>query len=243
MKEYYVRQSTYVVDAEKERERTRVWKDMHYSPSEDSLERGKKLTRCIETGKVYESAAAAARSIGCSNSSVKNAIHYGQSLKGLHWEYIEPGEKINEEDLVKEPATKSTKRGRPSKLPVKIKDMTPEQLKEYRRNSYLKRKMKQSKKDERTLLQKIFDLIKDELKKKIKVKSKKVKSKKVNRNNKYYKSYYKKQRERTRKYNNRPCMYKGKKITFCALKCRLKQEGFTNPTIEAKKYLIGDING
>ena len=243
MKEYYVRQSTYVVDAEKERERTRVWKDLHYSPSEDSLERGKKLTRCIETGKIYESAAAAARSIGCSNSSVKNAIHYGQSLKGFHWEYVEPGEKINEEDLVKEPVTKDIKRGRPSTLSVKVKDMTPEQLKEYRKEKYLERKAKQSKKSKRTLLQKIIDLIKDELNNKREAKNKKAKSRKVNRNNKYYKYYYKRQRERTRKYNNRPCMYKGKKITFCALKCRLKREGFTNPTIEAKKYLIGDING
>ena len=45
------------------------------------------------------------------------------------------------------------------------------------------------------------------------------------------KAYYK-------AYNNRICLYKGEKLTLCALRNRLKRAGIEHQDTEAKKYLI-----
>ena len=45
------------------------------------------------------------------------------------------------------------------------------------------------------------------------------------------KTYYK-------AYNNQLCLYKGEKLTLCALRNRFKRAGIIHPDDEAKKYLI-----
>ena len=59
-------------------------------------------------------------------------------------------------------------------------------------------------------------------------------SKKYNKNDKrkkYMKQY-------NNKYNNQLCCYNGKALTLHALRQRLKRLGLSNPTQEAKKYLL-----
>ena len=55
-----------------------------------------------------------------------------------------------------------------------------------------------------------------------------------------YKEYNKtdKFKEYMKQYDNQLCFYNGETITLCALRDRFKKKGFTNPTAEAKKYLI-----
>lgn len=54
----------------------------------------------------------------------------------------------------------------------------------------------------------------------------------------YYKDYYQKFKEEKKQYDNQQCNYNGENITLCALKMRFRRKGVSNPTAEAKKYLI-----
>ena len=47
----------------------------------------------------------------------------------------------------------------------------------------------------------------------------------------YHKQYDK-------EYNNQLCCYNGETITLCALSKRFQRKGISNPTTEAKKYLV-----
>ena len=71
-------------------------------------------------------------------------------------------------------------------------------------------------------------------------KSDKGKESKRKANNKYKKSDKGKEsnRKSCNKYNNQLCLYNGQTLTLCALKMRFKRKGLSNPTQEAKKYLI-----
>ena len=55
-------------------------------------------------------------------------------------------------------------------------------------------------------------------------------------NNKYQKSD--KYKESQKKYYNQLCFYNGETLTLNALRTRFMRQGITNPTLEAKKYLI-----
>lgn len=57
---------------------------------------------------------------------------------------------------------------------------------------------------------------------------------------KYYKSDKGKETKRkyNNKYNNQLCFYNGETLTLNALASRFRRRGLTNPTAEAKKYLI-----
>lgn len=70
-------------------------------------------------------------------------------------------------------------------------------------------------------------------------------------NNKYYdshreeileemKQYNDSHREEIKQYQKQQCLYNGEIMTLCALSMRFKRQGIPHPTIEAKKYLIGD---
>lgn len=43
-----------------------------------------------------------------------------------------------------------------------------------------------------------------------------------------------------KQYNNQKCLYKNEILTLCALKSRFSRQGIEHPTLEAKKYLIGE---
>ena len=59
------------------------------SPSRNyNREGNKKKTRCIETGKIFNSAADAARSINLQRETVSSAICYNRTAGGYHWEYV-----------------------------------------------------------------------------------------------------------------------------------------------------------
>ena len=45
-------------------------------------------------------------------------------------------------------------------------------------------------------------------------------------------------RKASNKYYNQLCFYNGKTLTLCALSMRFLRQGISNPTQEAKKYLI-----
>ena len=62
----------------------------------------------------------------------------------------------------------------------------------------------------------------------------------VERRKEYKKEYEKsdKRKEYKKEYDNQLCCYNGETITLCALRDRFKKKGFTNPTAEAKKYLL-----
>ena len=45
-------------------------------------------------------------------------------------------------------------------------------------------------------------------------------------------------KEYQKEYHNQLCSYNGETITLNALRMRFRSQGFTNPTIEAKKYLL-----
>ena len=59
-----------------------------------------------------------------------------------------------------------------------------------------------------------------------------------------YKKYQKsdKRKESHRKYDNQLCCFNGEILTLCALKWRFRRQGLTNPTEEAKKYIIKESN-
>ena len=60
--------------------------------------------------------------------------------------------------------------------------------------------------------------------------------------NKYYKSSKEEILEQKKRYNNQLCFYNGQTLTLCALSGRFKRRGISNPTLEAKKYLIKDYS-
>ena len=47
-----------------------------------------------------------------------------------------------------------------------------------------------------------------------------------------------KRKKAKKEYNNQLCFYNGETITLTALKTRFWRKGISNPTIEAKKYLL-----
>ena len=49
-----------------------------------------------------------------------------------------------------------------------------------------------------------------------------------------------KRKEYKKQYNNQLCFFNGETLTLCALIMRFRRRGITNPTIEAKKYLINN---
>ena len=57
---------------------------------------------------------------------------------------------------------------------------------------------------------------------------------------KYEKSdkFKKSQRKASNKYYNQLCCYNGETLTLDALRTRFRRKGLSNPTIEAKKYLV-----
>ena len=57
----------------------------------------------------------------------------------------------------------------------------------------------------------------------------------------YHKSdkYKESHRKSSNKYNNQLCYYNGETLTLQALRKRFGKQGISNPTQEAKKYLIG----
>ena len=57
--------------------------------------------------------------------------------------------------------------------------------------------------------------------------------------NKEYKETHKDEiKEYKKEYNNQFCFYNGQKLTLCALSSRFRRAGLSNPTQEAKKYLL-----
>lgn len=62
----------------------------------------------------------------------------------------------------------------------------------------------------------------------------------------YKKQWYEANREKIKEhkkqyhqqYNNQPCLYNSETLTLNALRNRFRKAGITNPTAEAKKYLI-----
>ena len=59
-------------------------------------------------------------------------------------------------------------------------------------------------------------------------------------NKKYNKEYNKtdKYKKYQKEYRNQLCRYNGETLTLCALSKRFRRKGLSNPTEEAKKYLI-----
>lgn len=51
--------------------------------------RRKKPVRCIETGEVFESRAAAARAVGVADTSLQSAIKRNGTSAGYHWKYVD----------------------------------------------------------------------------------------------------------------------------------------------------------
>ena len=51
-------------------------------------------------------------------------------------------------------------------------------------------------------------------------------------------SYKENKKEYSNKYDNQLCFYNGETLTLNALKKRFRRQGISNPTQEAKKYLI-----
>ena len=62
----------------------------------------------------------------------------------------------------------------------------------------------------------------------------------VERRKEYKKEYEKsdKRKEYKKEYDNQLCCYNGETLTLHALRDRFRRKGFTNPTTEAKKYLL-----
>ena len=56
----------------------------------------------------------------------------------------------------------------------------------------------------------------------------------------YNKEYHKtdKYKEYQKEYDNQLCYFNGETLTLCALRCRFMRQGLSNPTAEAKKYLL-----
>ena len=70
----------------------------------------------------------------------------------------------------------------------------------------------------------------------------------VERKKEYNKEYEKTdkfkeiQRKANKEYYSQLCSYNGETLTLCALRNRFKRKGISNPTAEAKKYLLGGCN-
>ena len=66
----------------------------------------------------------------------------------------------------------------------------------------------------------------------------------IERQKKYNKEYQKEYRksdkckEYNKEYNNQLCFYNGETLTLNALSMRFRRQGLSNPTLEAKKYLL-----
>ena len=62
----------------------------------------------------------------------------------------------------------------------------------------------------------------------------------VERRKEYKKEYEKsdKRKEYKKEYDNQLCCYNSETLTLHALRDRFRRKGFTNPTAEAKKYLL-----
>ena len=62
----------------------------------------------------------------------------------------------------------------------------------------------------------------------------------VERKKEYNKEYQKsdKYKKAQKKYHNQLCLYNGETLTLRALSSRFRRQGISNPTQEAKKYLI-----
>lgn len=58
------------------------------SAAENNAKGHKRAVRCIETGKVYESSAAATRELGLRRCAVSDAVRRKQKAGGYHWEVI-----------------------------------------------------------------------------------------------------------------------------------------------------------
>lgn len=60
----------------------------------------------------------------------------------------------------------------------------------------------------------------------------------------YKKQWYKKNadsiKQKKKQYYNQQCLYENKLVTLNALRARFYRQGIKNPTIEAKKYLVGE---
>lgn len=54
----------------------------------------------------------------------------------------------------------------------------------------------------------------------------------------YYESHKQQKIQYQKKYGNQLCFYNGQTLTFNALRLRFRKAGLSNPTAEAKKYLI-----
>ena len=68
-------------------------------------------------------------------------------------------------------------------------------------------------------------------------------SKEYNKSDKfkeYHRQYQKtdKYKKTKKQYDNQLCFYNGETLTLCALRERFKRQGISNPTQEAKKYLL-----
>lgn len=48
-------------------------------------------------------------------------------------------------------------------------------------------------------------------------------------------------KEHLKEYNNQLCIYNGETLTLCALRARFSRKGIEHPQLEAKKYLIQQI--
>ena len=57
-------------------------------------------------------------------------------------------------------------------------------------------------------------------------------------NKEYNKKHKDEKKEYIKEYNNQLCCYDDQTLTLCALSMRFKRRGISNPTAEAKKYLI-----
>ena len=76
--------------------------------------------------------------------------------------------------------------------------------------------------------------------KKLKVKKYKKEYNKSDKRKEYNKKYEKsdKRKKYKKEYNNQLCSYNGETLTLAALSTRFRRQGISNPTQEAKKYLL-----
>lgn len=65
----------------------------------------------------------------------------------------------------------------------------------------------------------------------------------IERQKEYQREYQKsnKLKEYKKKYDNQSCYYNGEKLTLRALSLRFYRAGIAHPTLEAKKYLINNL--
>ena len=60
---------------------------------------------------------------------------------------------------------------------------------------------------------------------------------------KYNVSHKEEIKQYKKQYQNQLCSYNGETLTLNALRCRFQRKGISNPTQEAKKYLITETQG